>query len=247
MIQPEKQINAIYGAALSAIHDSHFGQLALGASDLIKHLLENKEPASQVIVDLGCGSGILAKELSEQGYTVLGVDISKQMLDIAKRKAPKAAFIQASLFDFSIPVCNVVCAIGEPINYVFGNKNDYDSVRDLFQHIFNQLKPGGYFIFDLLTTEADKMPTKKVVEKEEMTMIVQISVDIATSVLTRNMIFFTKESDFYIKHKEIHQQQLFERTKIKDILNELGFKVVVVDNYNNHLFRQGHFGFICEK
>lgn len=236
-----------YDAALSAIHDSHFGQLAFGASQVIKHLLANRASSSQLVIDLGCGSGILAKELSEQGFTVLGIDISKQMLDIARRKAPKATFIQASLFDFPIPSCNIVCAIGEPFNYVFDDTHDYDILKNLFQHVFNQLQPKGYFIFDLLTTDADKASTTKVVEKEEMTMIVQISVDTATAVLTREMTFFTKEGDFYTKHKETHQQQLFDRMKIKAMLQELGFQVSVVDNYNNQPFRQGHFGFICKK
>ena len=247
MIQSEKQINTFYDAALSTIHDSHFGQLAFGASQVIKFLLEDRELSNQLIVDLGCGSGILAKELSEHGVNVLGIDISKQMLNIAKHKAPKATFIQASLFDFPIPSSNIVCAIGEPVNYLFDNKNDYNTVRNLFQHVFNQLKPKGYFIFDLLTTEADKTPTTKIVEKEEMTMIVQISVDITTAVLTRKMTFFTKEGDFYTKHKETHQQQLFDRMKIKAMLQELGFQVSVVDSYNNQPFRQGHFGFICKK
>lgn len=236
-----------YDAALSAIHDSYFGQVAFGASQVIKQLLANRASSGQLVIDLGCGSGILAKELSEQGFTVLGIDLSKQMLDIARRKAPKATFIQASLFHFPIPSCNIVCAIGEPINYVFDDKYGYDIVKNLCRQVFNQLQPQGYFIFDLLTTEADRASTTKVVEKEEMTMIVQISVDTATAVLTREMTFFTKEGNLYTKHKETHQQQLFDRMKITAMLQELGFQVSVVDNYNSQPFRQGHFGFICEK
>jgi 2-polyprenyl-3-methyl-5-hydroxy-6-metoxy-1,4-benzoquinol methylase len=91
-----------YDTALSFIHDNYFGQLALDASQMIKNLLIDNEPSDYYIVDLGCGSGILARELSKKGFKVLGVDISEQMLNIAKRKAPKASFIHSSLFDFSI-------------------------------------------------------------------------------------------------------------------------------------------------
>src|SRR4029453_4211898 len=77
---PVEKIEAFYNAALSSIHDSYFGQLALDSSSLIKRLLKDREPSNRYIVDLGCGSGILAKELSEQGFKVLGVDISEHML-----------------------------------------------------------------------------------------------------------------------------------------------------------------------
>ena len=242
-----EKIETFYNAVLSSIHDSYFGQLALDASSLIKRLLKDREPSNRYIVDLGCGSGILAKELSEQGFKVLGVDISEHMLAIAKRKAPKAAFIHSSLFDFSVPLCNVVCAIGESINYVFHNTDNNDTVKNLFQHIYNQLKPKGYFIFDILTTEAQKVPITKVMENEQVTMIVQISVDPTAPILTREITFFTKEGDHYIKHKETHKQQLFDRFKIKGILTQIGFLVSVTENYNNDPFRQGHFAFICEK
>ncbi|MDA4132604.1 MAG: class I SAM-dependent methyltransferase, partial [Thaumarchaeota archaeon] len=39
------------------------------------------------ILDLGCGAGRLAVELSEKGYAVTGVDSSPAMLKIARRNA----------------------------------------------------------------------------------------------------------------------------------------------------------------
>ena len=99
----------------------------------------------------------------------------------------------------------------------------------------------------MLTTEAEKASITKIMDNEEMTMIVQNSVDITTSVLTRAMIFFTKEGDHFIKHKETHQQQLFDRLRIRDILHNVGFKVSITDHYDNNPFRKGHFAFICEK
>jgi SAM-dependent methyltransferase len=213
---PWLKTDRFYDTALSFIHDNYFGQLALDASQMIKNLLIDNEPSNYYIVDLGCGSGILARELSEKGFKVLGVDISEQMLNIAKRKAPKASFIHSSLFDFSIPLCNVVCAIGEPINYLFDTPSDNNPIENLFQRIYRQLNPKGYFIFDILTTEAEKAPITKIMEDEEVTMIVQISVDTTTSILTREMTFFTKEGDHFLKHKEKHRQQLVDRFTIKD-------------------------------
>jgi 2-polyprenyl-3-methyl-5-hydroxy-6-metoxy-1,4-benzoquinol methylase len=42
------------------------------------------------ILDLGCGTGRHAIELTKRGYKVVGVDLSSEMLAVAKRKASEA-------------------------------------------------------------------------------------------------------------------------------------------------------------
>ncbi|WEZ84727.1 class I SAM-dependent methyltransferase [Rhizobium sp. 32-5/1] len=42
--------------------------------------------ASQRILDLGCGTGLLCNAYAEQGHTVTGVDPAKAMLDVARQK-----------------------------------------------------------------------------------------------------------------------------------------------------------------
>lgn len=44
------------------------------------------------ILDLGCGSGRDAKWFSQKGKNVIGIDLSENLLDIAKKKAPNAVF-----------------------------------------------------------------------------------------------------------------------------------------------------------
>ncbi|RKX57555.1 MAG: hypothetical protein DRP29_08335 [Thermodesulfobacteriota bacterium] len=45
------------------------------------------------ILDLGCGPGRDAKYFSENGYDVVGVDISEKMISKSKKVAPKAKFL----------------------------------------------------------------------------------------------------------------------------------------------------------
>ena len=44
------------------------------------------------ILDLACGPGRDAKIFSERGYNVLGVDLSKGMIEKARKVAPRATF-----------------------------------------------------------------------------------------------------------------------------------------------------------
>jgi len=51
-----------------------------------------------------------------------GVDISRDLLEIAKRKAPKSTFIHESLFGYEFEFADIVCATGEPFNYLFDER-----------------------------------------------------------------------------------------------------------------------------
>lgn len=54
------------------------------------------------ILEIGCGSGIEAKILADQGYTYIGLDNSISMLKIAKTNLPEGNFVCADCRDFSI-------------------------------------------------------------------------------------------------------------------------------------------------
>ena len=102
-----------YGEDLAYIHDAGFGGFALGVAPGILEILTQNGIRDGLIVDLGCGSGILARELIEDGYRVLGIDISEAMIDLARKKAPDAEFWIASLFETDIPSCAAVTSTGE--------------------------------------------------------------------------------------------------------------------------------------
>lgn len=72
------------------------GQLAAG-DWLLKSL-----PAGARVLDLGCGTGVpTARQLSEGGLDVVGVDLSEGMLERARANVPAAAFHRLDLADLS--------------------------------------------------------------------------------------------------------------------------------------------------
>ncbi|MBU0460499.1 MAG: class I SAM-dependent methyltransferase, partial [Nanoarchaeota archaeon] len=58
--------------------------------DIISFAKESKDAK---ILDVGCGSGQATSAFSKRGFSVLGVDVSRKLIDIAKKKCPKAKFI----------------------------------------------------------------------------------------------------------------------------------------------------------
>jgi SAM-dependent methyltransferase len=63
-------------------------------------------PAGGLVLDAGCGPGLVSEALLRAGHRVVGVDLSREMIERAEaRCAPfgsSAAFFQASLFDSAV-------------------------------------------------------------------------------------------------------------------------------------------------
>ncbi len=60
------------------------------------------------VLELGCGTGNLAKRLHDAGYDYIGIDLFDEMLTIAKSTAAKARFHQADARNFELEekLCN---------------------------------------------------------------------------------------------------------------------------------------------
>jgi len=69
-----------YRRDLAWIHDAGFSGYALGAAPGLLRMLRRHGIAGGLVVDLGCGSGRWARELTGAGYQVLGLDQSPDMI-----------------------------------------------------------------------------------------------------------------------------------------------------------------------
>ena len=92
-----------YGPDLAHVHDVGWGDFARRATPGLLEMLRRGGIGGGLVVDLGCGSGIWARALVDEGFDVLGVDISTDMLEIARERVPEAAFAHASLVDAEYP------------------------------------------------------------------------------------------------------------------------------------------------
>jgi SAM-dependent methyltransferase len=53
--------------------------------------------------DMGCGPGHVARYLQEQGVDVVGIDLSKAMIEHARRLTPKIEFRQGDMLSLDVP------------------------------------------------------------------------------------------------------------------------------------------------
>lgn len=98
---------------------------------------------------MGCGTGGHALILSKRGYEVVGVDHSKQMLNIARRKAGDrnllVKFIESDIRNLSLQEkYDAVISMFAVMSYQITNKD----ISDVCKVARNHLAPGGVFLFD---------------------------------------------------------------------------------------------------
>src|SRR6476646_7315038 len=102
---PLEDSGLFYGRDLAYVHDRAFGHLARAGGVSLIRQPERAGFDDGMVVELGAGSGITARLLTEQGYDVLGVEVSPDLVEIARQRAPAAHFLNASLLDAELPQC----------------------------------------------------------------------------------------------------------------------------------------------
>ncbi len=220
-----------YRKDLAYVHDVGFSDYIQQLIPGIIDILQQNRITEGLIVDLGCGSGLSTLKLVESGYSVLGVDISGDMLEIAKKRVPNAQFQQGSLFEVKIPSCNAVISLGECLNYLFDTNNTKQALINLFERIYNALIPGGYFIFDILQPpENNTGKTQKFWQGKDWIILVETEEDRQKQTLTRKITTFRQQGAYYRRDDEIHQVQLYQSKELARYLTQLNFRVEIIDS-----------------
>lgn len=146
-----------YRAPFARIYDMQWGAFAERVAPLIREFYE-AQPAAAVpraVLDVGCGTGQLALSFLEQGYRVIGLDLSEPMLRYARQRCQAyvargdAHFVQADAAQFSLARDSFGLAVAtyDMLNHL----PDFAALKDCFACVFPVLAAGGTFIFDLNT------------------------------------------------------------------------------------------------
>jgi len=122
------------------------GQLAAG-----EWLLERLPPGSRVL-DAGCGTGVpTARQLVEAGHKVTGLDISDEMLRLARRDVPDAEFQRLDIADLD-PYLGVFTAVVAFFSLLMLPRAEIPSV---LTKIHGLLEPDGHFVLSMVEADLD--------------------------------------------------------------------------------------------
>ena len=168
--------------------------------------------------DLACGTGKMTIALAKLGHKMMGVDISSDMLNVARDSARKAGknimFLQDDIKSFTPthPLDFITC-VCDGFNYI----EDLSVINQLATYI----KKDGYLIFDVSSEYKLKNVLGNNTFCEDTKYATYIwSNELKDNYVDMNVAFFEKESaDLYRREDERHRQYIHTLSKIKCILD----------------------------
>lgn len=179
-------------------------------------------PQYNQLLDLGCGPGIYAECFKKEGYSVTGVDFSKHNIRYAKEQAIQSGSnIQYHYQDYLTlnytGQFDVITLINK--DYAVLSKTDR---MTLLEKVYQALKPGGKFIFDVMTP--------KMRQKE------------------RSSWFYSENSDFFSDRPHLLLEAVYQYDD--DDKTELRQQTVITDDDVRCFIVRDHFftkeSLLCE-
>ncbi|WP_269222304.1 MULTISPECIES: class I SAM-dependent DNA methyltransferase [Flavobacterium] len=106
-----------------------------------------QEENCKSILEIGSGTGNLAKRFQENNQDYTGLDFSQSMIAIAQERNKNSLFIHGDMrkFDLKNPV-DAIIITGRSTSYLINN----DDINRTFESVFKNLNPNGVLIFDFI-------------------------------------------------------------------------------------------------
>jgi SAM-dependent methyltransferase len=137
----------LYDGKMAAIFDAMYQTFI--DYDEEYHFYNNliQENNCKTILEIGSGTGNLAKRFQENQQEYLGLDYSESMIDIAKERNKNCIFIHGDMRDFQLekPVDSILIT-GRSTSYMITN----DDINNTFESIYKNLTSNGILIFDFI-------------------------------------------------------------------------------------------------
>lgn len=230
----------MYGRDLAYIHHAGFSEFAEAASLGVIETLWRFGVRQGLVVDVGCGSGILARELTRAGFDVLGFDASAAMIEIARRTAPAARFEVTPIESAALPSCVAVTALGEVLNYT-----SLDAVQRFFERAAGALNDGGVLLFDIAERGSYPAFDERRVDGEDWTVIATKESD--GHRLVRRVETFRRDGEAMRRDREVHELELYDREDVVAALRAHGFRVRRKRSYGDYRLPSGHYAYVARR
>ena len=204
--------------------------------DYICGILKENGIEDGLVLDLGCGTGKMTRLLRQRGYDMIGVDLSGEMLEVA-REAEKddisILYLQQDMREFELygTVRAVIC-VCDSLNYIL----EPEELRRVFSLVNNYLDPGGIFICDMNTLYKYRQILGDSViceTRKEECFIWENYFDEESRINEYAMTFFVqRENGLYERIEEFHYQKAYETDQIKELIRASGLELLAVYGEN---------------
>jgi SAM-dependent methyltransferase len=204
---------------LAALYDAgEWGQFSQRYLQLLDIVSKKCNFNPQLIIDVACGTGILAAELHKRKYQIIGVDVSSEMIEVACRNHPNIKFLVEDIrfMKLGVEADLVTCAF-DSMNYLLGDKQLSEACRNIHRHLRHE----GYFLFDINTPAHYIKHISEVINREVAGKKFKQRIDYSEDSRIARITF-----DFCSGEIEEHIQRAYTNEEVTCHLSKSGFKVL---------------------
>ena len=220
-----------YRTDLSLVHHLGFGfhadDCAPGILELLRPVLER----DGLVVELGCGSGLLTRYLVDAGHRVIATDASPAMLELARGYAAGTQEIRELVLpDDPIPQADAIVSIGHVLSYL----PDAHAIDRALVATARALPPGGLLAIDLCDfTYAEAVPGFPINARvaDAWAIITERSTPSPDRFVRQMAVFTRNEDGSWRRDDERHVNVLIDTARVPALLAEHGVRAVVGDSF----------------
>ena len=216
-----------YRPDLARVHHEGFGHHAPLVAPGILRVLEPVRAAGGLVVEFGCGSGLLTRLLVDAGHRVLATDASPAMLDLARATVPDAeGFALVALPDDPIPAADAIVGVGHPISYL----RSEEAIHEALAAMADALRPGAILAFDVCDLEwgeARRAAPTFGLQTDDWALITDYSVPTPDRFVRQMAIFTRNEDGSGRRDDERHDNVLLDTSTLPPLLEAHGVMATV--------------------
>jgi SAM-dependent methyltransferase len=221
----------IYNAGFAQVYNVHWARFANTVAPSIRDFYERTpiSRSSRAVLDICCGTGQLALHFLEQGYTVVGLDLSPAMLEHARINCQsymdQAHFISGDAADFHLDAAfGLAVSTYDALNHL----PDSVALAGCCRSAYTALLPGGWFIFDLNTRQGLRQWSgMNVQDMDDLTLITRGVAVTADDRMYTQITGFVRQADgSYMRVDQTAFNTAFDLDAVADLLRDAGFRGV---------------------
>lgn len=191
--------------------------------EFIEWAIKNhKKSKGKWLLDVACGTGGHAILLKKK-YTVYGIDISSEMLKIARKKVKGVKFSKGDMKKLDLKEkFDVIICMFSSINY----NTDYKELERTLRNFYSHLKKGGVVIFDLGFFKENWMEGKVWIDTivdSDLQLVRMTESHDSGGVFNAKFVFLVKDKGKFDFEIDEHKLGIFEIGKVRDNMGKIGF------------------------
>lgn len=221
-------------ASFAAFYDELTDDVDYAAwADYLLAAIHRHGGSAATVLDLACGSGSLSLELARRGCDIIGVDISEDMLAIAREKAEEEGapllFLQQDMrqLDLYGTVDSAVCML-DSMSHILRT----DDIQEIFRRLGLFIAPNGLLVFDANTPHKHAVTLSNnafVYERDEFMCVWRNQYAEKTKTVDMQLDFFLREEDgCYTRYTDSVRERAYSLSTWKHLLQEAGFDLLAV-------------------